>query len=381
MSDKLNTVIDVAKELCNEIIKFLSNMKLPIIKVSDIIKKLDEIKPEYSDKSDIYTILTLIVYYNILRKFENVVIFFELSDNAEENKARVETRNTLQQKCRELTADIEKSFNKKIKTDVFKNDYTKLYNVFGFSEILRFAGGIETREIEKLKNSIMKTENSYEPENCKWTFKIDKEGVYNVSNLVKVTELSTPPITGVNHKVIKAYNTIDPTREPATYHEKHLPMRSRVAVYNATIEKMIFDKRTPCTKYQFAKVTNIPYQIINFINYDNLDTAISLDQVIDMVSADIYRIMAVKYEESNIKLIQNKREIFYYSYLGTFGVVNTIQRKLRENIKDLVSYKFPIKDYSDKLAFVARVKRIITNTVESISLNKMIPDIELSICS
>lgn len=382
MSNKLDTLITSAKSLCDDIIGFLDIIKAPTSKLSVAIKHLEEIKSEYADNPEIYNTLSLIVYYNILRKFETVIIFFELSENAEENKHKVELRNSLQQKTRDLLAEFENVFNRQIKFDIFKNDYIKLYNLFGFSEILRFTGGLQSKkEIETMKDKLLHTDTPYTPEPCKWTCKIDKEGVYDVSYLVKVTELTKAQNVGVNHNVIKAYNTIDPTREPATFHEKHLPERSRVAVYNATLDKLIFDKRTPCTKYQFIKVAEIPYQIINFINYDNLQSAVSLDHVIDMVSTDIYKLMAAKYEESNIKFIKNKREIFYYSYLGTFGVVNLIQRKLRENVKDLTAYKFPITDYANRLAFIGTVKRIITRTVESISLNKMIPDVELTICS
>lgn len=401
MSDKLITVTNAAKILCDDVIKFLSDMKLRVDKLTAILEELNQLKSDYNsidDKGDdgidkknrnknsnngaaVYVSLSLIVYYNILRKFESTVIFFELSENAEKNKSIVELRNALQSKCRDMVTEIEQNLNRIIKPDIFKTDYIKLYNRFGFSDILRFAGGIEKHQVEKLKDELLKTDVPYTPEPCKWTYRIDKEGVYDVHHLTHVTELATPPTTGVNYKLIKAFNTIDTTREPAVFHEKHLPERSRVAIYNATLEKMIFDKRTPCTKYQFTKVTNVNYQIINFINYDNLQNATSLDQVIEMISADIYRIMATKYEESNSKLIQNKREIFYYSYLGTFGVVNIIQRRLRESIKELASYKFPIKDYSDKLAFAARVKRIITNTVEAISFNKMVENIDLTICS
>lgn len=380
-------ILTESERLYNDIVLFLNDINSPTDKLSLLIHNLGTLKNELlpeedhdAEKKEVYNTTALVVYYNIFKKIGDIAIFFELTDDPEENKRKVARRNEVQLKANNMTAQIENVFNKDVKPNVLKDDFTRIYNLFGFSEIIRFAG-LLPKELEAKKDEILQTNMEYMPEKCRWTNKIMHEGVYDVSYLTKVTELTKAAESGVNHSIIKAFNTIDPTREPATYHDKHLPERSRVAVYNASIEKMIFDKRVPCAKFQFQKITEIPYQIITFIKYDSLHKCSSIDDVVDTIGADIYRIMATKYEEQNIKFIKDKREIFYYSYLGTFGVVNAVQKKIRENINQLNAFKLPITDYQQQLAFASIVKRIVAKALESTSLTKLVENFELTLCA
>lgn len=359
------------------VVDFFQKNERDISRFDAIQQLLEKYKSTFNEKQ--YNILCCIVYKNTLSKIILSDLLFKIYEDRDKNKELIQQVGVLKS---QLTERIE-SFNiddiKAELIDLFTYDDVKaLYNDFGIIDILRLIN-IKATHIEDIKDSLLLNTGKYEQDNRTWTFKIKEEGVYNIGNLLKVTELTQDPLVGVNHKVIKLYDTINTDREPVVYFEKVLPERSRVAVYNATLEKMILSKKSPCVKHHFKKIEDIPYHILNFIEYEKLHTAQSVEELISLITSEIFRILSFRYEQQN-NYITNKREIGYIAYMGTYGIVASIEPRLRRELLDNKYLILPARDHKTKVEIAGVVKPIISKILQSIKIDQYVSNFEINLC-
>ena len=253
----------------------------------------------------------------------------------------------------------------------------KLYNIYGIKELLNL-GNINIRE---LKKSILKYDGEYEPETRYWTRQVSKGGVYNLDLLMNKNKLVKSPTSGIDADVIRRYTTINLNNSPALYaplNTKELPMGSTIAVYNATLEKMILDNMKPCATFQINRPKNVLFQLTHYMNYESYNHANNLDDLLRIILNDVYDIIH-KVLNINNPLVKNTRELMYGNFNMIYGTTLIVFKAIRKELfkHDDLKNQFGIKDNS---FLVGTIKRSIEIALQNVNVNKYMMDIEQSIC-
>lgn len=254
-----------------------------------------------------------------------------------------------------------------------------LYDEFGDYQFLHMSADTQDSDFETAKDDLLVSTTRHVPQPRYWTRRIKTPGVYNIESLRVVSELTRPVMSGIDFRVIGAYDSIDLERPPAEWEGgRPLPARSRVAVYNATLEVEILRKMMPCTRYQFTTRANVQQALLTSIDLSVLMNATSKENLLELLGTEFYRILMSVYQRENT-LIKNKRELYYMIYNATYGLIRSLQNQLAAVIEKM-DMAFPIPVHR-RIEAMGSLKGIIHRVVSDINMNRFSGDLVQTVCT